>query len=122
MHQVVNGVVKKQDVAVSSLQIHPSQETPITLLVNFALSLYRRSKVNNSIMNAEQARQKAESVRLKQYDKVVLSIEAAVGKGLYEVWFYEPMAQATINKLQAEGYKVGNTLFDRNEYLTKITW
>ena len=75
-------------------------------------------------MNAKEAREEAENAGKKHntFD-CLLQIKKAVRDGNLEVWMYqkEISAKAKLD-LQSQGYKVGETQFDRNEVLTKISW
>lgn len=75
-------------------------------------------------MNAQQARQEAENSGKKHITfEFLLQIKKAVQKGEFEVWMYEKEISARARlDLKEKGYKVGETQFDRNEILTKISW
>jgi len=77
-------------------------------------------------MDAKEARSKAQNFNTSanngEFDRVLNKIKKAVNVGKYEIYIYDVIKDDVRNKLTEMGYLVGNTEFDRNESLTKISW
>ena len=74
-------------------------------------------------MKASEARQIALSkLDNIQYPQVIAEITTKSNKGELECWIYYEINSETRKKLIEDGFSVGETQFDRNEYLTKIEW
>lgn len=77
-------------------------------------------------MDAKEARSKAQNFNISanngEFDRVLNKIKKAVSVGKYEIYIYDVIKEDVRNKLTEMGYLVGNTEFDRNESLTKISW
>lgn len=58
-----------------------------------------------------------------QYNEIIKLITAAAKYGSYEVWYYEKTVSPGVRKkLKELGYKVGETMNDRNDLVTNISW
>ena len=76
-------------------------------------------------MNAKEAREKASQKIIEgpQLAEIRKLIEKAVSKGEYHCWYYDELIHDEVRKeLLSDGYKVGNTINDRNDLLTEIKW
>lgn len=77
-------------------------------------------------MIADQLKQKATDFLTNdtdsQYAEILELCDKEAGKGEFEMWYYKNIKAAVREKLESEGIKVGETQFERNETLTKISW
>ena len=76
-------------------------------------------------MKAEEARSlaKKKNTTGSQYNEIMSMIRGAALKGEYEIWYYNHSILPDVrDALTAEGYKVGDTINDRNDLMTKISW
>ena len=78
-------------------------------------------------MNATEARKAATDKHItakdSQYEIIQGMIREASNKGEYEVWVYNTAILKPVReKLESDGFLVGDTISDRNESLTKISW
>lgn len=73
-------------------------------------------------MKATEARDLALKKGSTQLKQILKSIKEFSIKGEFSFWFYENLEVSTRKDLKNLGYEVGETQFERNEYLTKISW
>lgn len=74
-------------------------------------------------MNAKEARKVAMQSSTSDYHAIMELIEKAAGNKKLEVWYYNHVIEKpTRDLLIEEGFTVGETQFDRNDMLTKISW
>lgn len=64
----------------------------------------------------------SDTVNSKTITGILHAIEKAAKAGDYQTWWYKDMSELDRNVLIDLGYKVGETMFDRNEVLTNIQW
>ena len=77
-------------------------------------------------MDAKEARSKAQEINQSsnngEFNRIINAIKRAANVGKYEIYIYEIIKEDVRKKLTEMGYLVGNTEFDRQESLTKISW
>lgn len=77
-------------------------------------------------MNAKEAREKSQkNINLNsksQLNSIIKFIEKATKESEFSIWVYEPISADTRATLTNLGYTIGNTIFERNETTTKISW
>ena len=77
-------------------------------------------------MNAKEARQKAFEVnherKSNQYLDILSQISDAVDDGKYQISYYSVILPDVKEKLEEDGYIVGNVVSYINETMTRISW
>lgn len=74
-------------------------------------------------MKASELKKIADNASLNSdYRRIMEQIKAIAEKGKYECWVYENISDIVRDQLKKDGYEVGETQFDRNDTLTKISW
>jgi len=77
-------------------------------------------------MNAKEARQTALENNLNQFNSQYASIQKAIAKavnqGKYDIFVYEHIIPDVKNKLESEGFKVGQNQGRYNETTINISW
>lgn len=77
-------------------------------------------------MTAREARKLAIAANLKndggQYNEIVSNIIMASQSGELEIWYHKPIKKCVLHKLIEDGYKVGDEIFDKGEFSTKISY
>jgi hypothetical protein len=74
-------------------------------------------------MKADEARQIAKSSNIgSAMQEIKGLIKSTAEKGEYSAWYYGLVKDDVRKALQMDGYTVGETQFERNEHMTKISW
>lgn len=73
-------------------------------------------------MTAQEAREGAERKLKDPLEVILKEIEVTVNQGKFELFYYQNMNDILRKELENKGFKVGDSYFGRNVFVTKISW